>query len=219
MGTYFYRSPLVTYDCNKSSATKLETGLTNITSGLIGSLGSAGSKFDSTLTFGSSFPLALNTYSTSMTLGMIAKNIYTDSDKATKVYSNNILIDVPSFTLVNSLASSIQPVTTGATVGYRILSGASVQNNCSGVPTAAETIQYDNTARLTIAPYDTELLIAEGSFVTPTGTSYYKDYSSYEGNSGINYSTIPTTVDNSPVYRFASFCWKLPASSAAFKKL
>lgn len=205
MGTYFYRNPLASYFINNNvSAVKSETNLSNIT------IGKEADKFtDGELTFSNTFNSTVTTYDSTITLKMKSFNIVGESIVNSKTL--NAITDVPSNTLVyTTLAQSLQTFATGVPVsGYRILSGADLT-----LP-SGYTI-YDNAELLTAASYTTELLISNGKFLTPTGTTAYTSYTSSMGNTGIDYgvAAIPTSG-----YRYASFAWKFPASAKAYKSL
>jgi hypothetical protein len=222
MGSYFYRSPLITYTYTNGSntGTKTETNLDAVRTGDINV-----DRFTTgNLSFNSSFvlpTLANNTYSTSITIAATANNIFGPGTLTSK--SMNVITDMPSYTLVYStLSANIATLTANnLAYGYRIWSAPSVTNNCPDLlyngTTSYLSIPYDNSWNITSTNQSgynvtTELLISNGQFTTVR--SAYVDYSGYLMNSGINYSGISATG-----YRFASFCWKLNASNTAYTNL
>ena len=208
MGTYFYRKPLVSYFVNAATtAVKNEENLANATGHASGII------TDGSLRFTSSFTCPVNTYGSTITLGMVANNILGSSAKNTKIV--NAVTDLPSYTLAyTTLAQSVPTLTTNSgvgvlTAGHRILSSATTT-----LPSSHTS--YDNTALITSSPYTTELLIANGTFLTPTGNTYYTSYNSSLNNSGVDYGSGLIAASG---FRFASFCWKFPASAKAYKTL
>lgn len=206
MGTYFYRSPLASYFINNSATpVKSETNLLNITTG------KEADKFtDGTLTFSNTFNSTVTTYDSTITLKMKSFNIHGESSVDSKTL--NAITDVPSHTLVyTTLAQSLGTFATSVPLaGYRILSSATTATLPS-----SHTV-YDNAALLTASPYTTELLVSNGKFLTPTGTTAYTSYTSSLGNAGIDYGATPIPVSGN---RFASFAWRFPASAKAYKSL
>jgi hypothetical protein len=98
-----------------------------------------------------------------------------------------------------------------------MLSAASATTDLRAPAAVPDTnTPYDNTQLLTAAPYTTELLIANGAFLTPTGTTYYTTYAEKMGNSLVDYGATNIPASG---YRFASFCWKFPASAKAYQNL
>jgi hypothetical protein len=222
MGSYFYRSPLITYTYTNGSntGTKSETNLAAVQSSDDINV----DRFTTgNLSFKSSFilpTLANNTYSTSITIAATANNIFGSGTLTSK--SMNVITDMPSYTLVYStLSASIATLNANTPAnGYRIWSAPSVSNNCPDLlynGTSYLSIPYNNNWDITSTNQSgynvtTELLISNGQFTTVR--SAYLDYSGYLMNSGINYSGISATG-----YRFASFCWKLNASNTAYTNL
>jgi hypothetical protein len=221
MGSYFYRSPLITYTYTNSTntGTKSETNLAAVQSSDINL-----DKFSTgNLSFNSSYTSSTlaSIYSQSIKIDASANNIFGAATLTSKTI--NVITDGPSYTLVYSTLSATIPTLTANTLtnGYRIWSAPSVSNNCPDLlyngTTAYLDISYNNTWNITTtnqSGYDatTELLISNGQFTTVR--SAYLDYNAYVGNSGFNYSSISATG-----YRFASFCWKLNASNNSYTSL
>ena len=221
MGTYFYRSPLISYTFTNGVA-KSETNLS-----AVNSLDISGNQFKTgTLNFSSTLTSSslANIYSKSIVINATANNIFGTGTLTSK--NINIITDGPSATLSSAIQISIPKLTSNtATVGSRIWSAPSVSNNCpelSYTGTSYSTILYDNSWDISSSSQDgfdvrNELLISNGLFTTPalSPQSAYIDYKSYTGNSSVNYSGILTTSG----YRFASFCWKLNDSASSYKNL
>jgi hypothetical protein len=210
MGKYFYRSPLVTYSINNDSTpTKSETDLTNITNpGTAVSTNADGTKYftNGQLTFISKFKSNVTSYGTEIVLNMKSFNIAANASASTSLFA---ITDGPSNTLVyKTLAQTLPTLVAGTSnTGYRILSGADLT-----IPNGYTA--YDNAISLAAAPYTTELLVSNGKFLTPTGTTAYTSYTTSLGNELVDYGATPISATG---YRYASFCWKLTGSSAAYK--
>ena len=219
MGSYFYRSPLITYKYTNNVNTIIseESTLNAVVSGIdissdrftTGSLG-----FDSSII---STDLA-NTYSTSITVDASASNIYSDGGITSKTI--NVITDGPSYSLAYSVQSIPTLSLTEQRAGFRIWSAHTVSNYCPDLSYNGNfycNIPYDNYANLTSAAYETELMISNGAFTTPASSlGAYIDYGMFAGNPGLNYSTI---LGAAGTYRFASFCWKMPPSPRSFRAL
>jgi hypothetical protein len=225
MGKYFYRSPLITYRAyGAGSGSISESTLTNVRTSDI----SNGNMFtNGNLNFSSPVTLTgINNaaYSTTATISIdaSANNIFGPGAQTSRSF--NVIMDPSSGTHFYKTQSTNIPVLTQSTVavstpvyGARIWS-APITTNATGVFTPDfsyngifyYTMPYDNTGSLTSTDPSgckQDLLISNGTFVTPTTPSTYIDYSGYAGNAGLNYSTIPATAGT---YRFATFCWKMP---------
>ena len=84
--------------------------------------------------------------------------------------------------------------------------------------TTYTTIPYDNSWNISSfggASHDPsqELQIINGSFLTKTSGGYL-NYSSYYGNSGVDYSGISASG-----YRYCTFVWKIPSNVSAYNNL
>lgn len=219
MGTYFYRSPLASYFINNDSTPRTsETNLSNITAG------KESDKFtNGTITFSNTFNSNVTAYGTEIVLKMKSFNIHGESVVNPNVSTKTLfaITDGPSNDLVYSTLAQTLPTLTIVNsgpkagidgvpaAGYRILSGADLT-----LPSSFTA--YDNAIRLTEAPYTTELLISNGKFLTPTGTTAYTSYTTSLGNELVDYGATP--ISNTG-YRYASFCWKLTDSLTAYKSL
>jgi hypothetical protein len=235
MGKYFYRSPLITYNCtyDVNVGTKSETNLDNVRTSDI----SGGNMFtNGSLNFSSLVALTgINNgaYSTTpITIAASANNIVGAGVAISKSF--NIIMDplshalaysVPSIpVLTPTAASGALTVSTNAvtTYGARIWS-APITTSATGVfcPDFSyngifyATMPYDNNGSLTSTDPSgckQDLLISNGVFTTPANAiNRYIDYSGFAGNAGFNYSTITPTAGT---YRFATFCWKMPTMAA-----
>ena len=243
MGKYFYRSPLITYSytypidavSGSTSVTKSETTLTNVRPSDI-----SGTMFtDGTLNFSSSVALTgINNsayFKRSIAVDAYSNNIFGAGGTTSR--SLNIIMDPLSHALVYQTQPSSIPILTASTAalptlipGFRIWSAPITTNASAPAGTLCPDLSYNGILYYTI-PYDNagsltstdptgcgrELLISNGIFSTPTkNPSAYIDYSSYAGNPGLDYSTILNTTGT---YRFATFCWKLPALTKALTNL
>jgi hypothetical protein len=234
MGNYFYKSPLVNYssvDSNSNtiiSATQTTIPASNTT------VTAYGTKLNTTVTFTSmavSGGTSSSVFTTSIPLTITANNINgSTSISATAIAA---IIDGPSYTLVNSMASTPanipQLTNTTAVAGARIWSGlnpgtyelavttafsnANLLN--SGASYSTLSTLYDHSQTIASGNYIGELQIANGKFQTKTGsTTAYLNYSTlYYGASlnTANYSAITATTGT---YRYSTFVWKIPSSTA-----
>ena len=206
MGKYFYRTPLVNYYLNNTKV-KSETDLSNVKSGK-DSKGFTNGE----LTFDNSFLFSENTYQNSLVIGMEANNINNVLSTKSVTSNINVIGDLPSYTLITSLSSTIGTLTANSTVaGYRILSPATVTNLCPALPDDTLPAAYNNATTLMDANYQRELIVSDGRFASTQ--SKYMDYSSYYGNEN-NYSTLATIPD-----KFVSFCWKLGQSTGSYSAI
>jgi hypothetical protein len=221
MGTYFYRTPLLTYtlkrgttfttagEYNESDLSKVNKPFYYPSNVLLSTI-----VFNSSFTVISSYNL-VSYYFTQLTLDAVANNISGTSNKST--ITQNVIGDGPSNTLVyTTLAQSIPTLGTTA-AGYRVWSAPSYQNNCpyltkdNNGTTYYKSIQYNNEWDITSSSstpgnynVTTELLVSNGLFRTP-GSGGYINYSTYLHNT-LNYSGISSATGE---IRFATFCWKL----------
>jgi hypothetical protein len=211
MGSYFYASPLITYNYTNGSntGTKSETNLAAVRASDI-----TGDTFtNGNLSFYSSYTSSslASIYSKTIVVNASANNVNSSGTLTGRTI--NVITDGPSQALAYLVTGVPTLVANTLAPGFRILSGASVENNCSDVPTSPTPTSYDNNSILTDSSYTRELLISNGLFVTTA--SAYENYSSYMGNT-VDYSTISRVAGT---YRFVSFCWKLPANASAYTKL
>ena len=232
MGTYFYRSPLITYNYTIDNAlirNNSETDLTNVlSSDISGNMFTTGTlRFaipPYTLPTGTSI-----TNATTFTVNAYANNIYGIGELTSRSFS--VLTDASSVTFVNTTLPSSIPtlgLTTAAVIGCRVWSAPSVSNNCPDLSYNGimyHNCLYDNSWDITSTnqssangPIDTstELMIKNGLFTTDASAAYI-NYIGTAGNSTINYSSIGRTATD---YRFVTFCWKLnPRPTTAYKTL
>jgi len=220
MGTYFYRSPLITYNYTINGtlvASKSETNLANVRASDINN----GNMFtNGNLNFTTPNTLTNVTSMTSISVNAVAKNIFGESLLTGKTLS--VITDAASITFANTMNQSSIPSLslTVAVIGRRIWSAPIVSNNCPDLLYDGNmyyTYPYDDSWDITSTNQlsagrtintSTELMIKDGLFTTTTAA--YSDYSGYAGNSGINYSGVARTG-----YRFVTFCWKVPPRSGA----
>ena len=244
MGKYFYRSPLIAYSytypidavTGSTSGSASETTLTNVRPS---DITNTNAFTDGSLNFSSSIALTgINNsayFKRSITVDAYANNVFGTGSITSG--SLNIIMDPLSRALVYQTQPSSIPILTGSTSalptlipGFRIWSAPITTNASAPVGTLCPDLSYNGILYYTI-PYDNagsltstdptgcgrELLISNGIFSTPTkNPSAYIDYSGYAGNAGLNYSTILNTAG---AYRFATFCWKLPALTKALTNL
>jgi len=231
MGTYFYRSPLITYNYKINDTlvtTNSEPDLTNVLSSDI-----SGNMFKTgTLRFAIppyTLPTGTTiTNATTFTVNASENNIYGLGALTSKSFS--VITDAASVTFVNTTIPSSIPtlgLTAAPVIGCRVWSAPSVSNYCPDL--SFNTIMYHNCLyddswdiTSTSQPSanglintSTELMIKNGLFTTET--SAYINYIGTAGNSTINYSSIGRTATD---YRFVTFCWKLePRTTTAYKTL
>ena len=216
MGQSFYASPIVQYTFSggvSSTANSQENDLTNVTTSS-GTFTIANSSIPSTI---------LSTYNTSIALSINFNNIYGNNTTSNISPQFNVIVDVPSVTLANSI-TTLNTLSTTSIIGYRVWSANtdSTMSPTGIVPyvfiTTGETlpsgsqagsdegyvnIKYDNDWNISTNQYaNQELLIANGYFTT--NHSYYLDYETYNKNgnlnNGIDYSGLSET-------RYAPFAW------------
>jgi hypothetical protein len=233
MGNYFYKSPLVNYSSVDSNSNTIinatQTTIPNYASNV------TSDKLNTTVNFTSmavSGGTSSSVFTTSIPLTITANNINGSANiSATAIAA---IIDGPSYTLVNSMASvpaNIPQLTnTTAVAGARIWSGlnpgayelavttafsnANLLN--SGASYSTLTTLYDHTQTIASDNYAGELQIANGKFQTKTGsTTAYLNYSTlrYSASSlnTVNYSAITATTGT---YRYSTFIWKIPSSAS-----
>jgi hypothetical protein len=231
MGNYFYKSPLVNYssvDSNSNTIisatqTTIPNYASNVTSG----------KLNTTVNFTSmavSGGTSSSVFTTSIPLTITATNINGSANiSATAIAA---IIDGPSYTLVNSMASvpaNIPQLTnTTAVAGARIWSGlnpgtyevtgafsnANLLNNNASYSTLSTL--YDHSQTIASGNYIGELQIANGKFQTKgSSTTAYLNYSTLRYSASltntVNYSTITATTGT---YRYSTFVWKIPSSAS-----
>jgi hypothetical protein len=231
MGTYFYRTPLLTYTCKltNSSGTTVATYNESDLSKVTKSLYYPDNVLKPTIGFNSIFNTnsLVSSYATQLYLSVVANNIFGSSNSVG--ITQNVIVDGPSNTLVSTLAQSIPTLGTN-TAGYRVWSAPSFSNNCpyltkdNNGTTYYRSIQYNNewditSTSTTIGSYNatTELLVSNGLFRTKgtAGSSAgYLDYTNSLYNSTIDYSGIPASG-----LRFATFCWKLGEKISGYSNL
>jgi len=194
-----------------------------------------GTKLNTTVNFTSmavSGGTSSSVFTTSIPLTITANNINGSANiSATAIAA---IIDGPSYTLVNSMASvpaNIPQLTnTNAVAGARIWSGlnpgtyelavttafsnANLLN--SGASYSTLSTLYDHSQTIASGNYIGELQIANGKFQTKTGsTTAYLNYSTlrYSASSlnTVNYSAITATTGT---YRYSTFVWKIPSSAS-----
>jgi len=230
LGNFYHNSSqILSYTHNYGSKTGVViTNETRIPSGNI-----VNTKISYPVYFSNSSLNFINTtYGNTISVNMNAYNPYNAS---TTLLSGNIaaIMDYQSINMVYStLPQSIPTITTSGTIGCRVSSGNIASsglyiptylypnNNGSNTYTSLSPL-YGNTVSLcgnaVINNYfydgTQELMIANG-LITSYSSTYMIDYSSYltgiNGISNPNYSNYLSTTVNG--YRYATFCWKIPAS-------
>jgi hypothetical protein len=223
MGTYFYRTPLLTYTCSVGSnvTTKNESDLTNVNkqSYYPDNVLKPAIRFNSKFNTNSLATI----YATQMNLLVVANNIFGSSNSAS--INQNVIVDGPSNTLVYSTLAQNIPTSGTNTPGYRVWSAPTIQNNCPDLKyngtTYYKDISYNNAWDITSTSSNpgnynvtTELLVSNGLFRTP-GSGGYLNYSTYLHNT-LNYSGISSATGQ---FRFATFCWKLTSRSNSYSNL
>jgi hypothetical protein len=221
MGSYFYRSPLITYKYKNGDNTVIssDSSLNTVVSGIdIG-----GGRFtNGNVGFNSSIATTsadlTSTYSTSITIDASASNVYGTGQITSKTIK--VITDGPSYVLAYSVQSIPTLQSNMQTAGFRIWSAPTVANHCPNLSYYGSfylEFPYNNSKQIKNSDHDGELFISNGLFTTPAySNGGYIDYSDYMWNSQIYYQIIgPVQV----TYRFASFCWKLGESPRSYKKL
>jgi hypothetical protein len=228
MGNYFYRTPLVTYTLSPTAASISETNTTNVASSSI----NGGTDFKSTLGIkntGISYNfLTTNVYTTDLSLSSIVANNINGSSSAVASNSLKVLVDVPSYNLVQATTPLNNTIAEGSSniSGLRVWSGITANNSVPPVfvsngdtmpkndPTVTDTassiqgyIDFSYNQLWDIsnnAATNQELMVANGNF-TSDYANYYKNYSTFQGNS-LNYSGVAQSG-----YRYATFGWQINA--------
>ena len=222
MGSYFYRSPLITYKYTNGGNTAIssDTSLNTVVSGIDIV---DGSRFtNGNIGFKSSIATTsadlTSTYSTTITIDASASNVYGTGQITGKTM--DVITDGPSYVLAYSVQSIPTLQSNTQTAGFRIWSAPTVSNYCpdllyNGTPYL--NFPFDNSKKIMGSDHERELFISNGLFTTPASPSGgYIDYSMYPWNSRIYYQNIRAVQ---MTYRFASFCWKLGESPKSYRKL
>jgi hypothetical protein len=240
MGTYFYASPLVTYNITGGATGNLsETNTNNITNKI-------GDQFNTFIDISNNSvgPITISdSYHKSIQLDISFKNLYGSGSK-TNANTINVICDTPSYTLSNSI-KTLNGLTITPSIGYRVWSA----NVDSGVPSGtmdpSGIVPYPYILSGTTLPNETqagsdqgyvdisynnvwniasnlvtnqELLVANGKFTT--NSNYYLNYSSISsanGNNDVNYSALDTTGNHG--IKFSTFAWNAIDISPSYKNL
>ncbi len=223
MGDYFYASPLVTYDSTGGVIiNSSETNLSHVTSSISGGQFSYPLTIKNTNVSGNIVESYNNNgISLNLSLNNIANN-----ESFSNVDSLSVITDYQSVQLANAV-KTLNNLATSQVQGYRVWSAPSdtyeTMDPSGIVPfvyieTLGQTpygtatsdqgyidISYNNTWDIsnTGTYTNNELLIAAGNFTT--NSTYYLDYSTYNGNGNqntVNYSNLSGT-------KYATFAWNI----------
>jgi hypothetical protein len=228
MGTYFYASPLVTYNfTNGVTGTVSETNLNNVTNKnnpLPNPISITNTNVSTTIS---------GSYKQSIGFNISFNNLYGPGSQTFSPLS--VIVDVPSYNLANSI---INLNSVGQNnLGYRVWSAPSdyyQTMNPSGIvpfvfiPSGQSTpngiensnigyvdVSYNNTWDISGNYANQEMLIANGNFTT--NNSYYLNYSSYNGNGNqntVNYNNLSTSGPSNSGIKFATFAWNATTSTS-----
>ena len=215
MGSYYYRSPLISYTGSITGGEwtpSSETTLTNIVAG------KTGQAFTGPITIVNTSVQSpsLNTiYKSSLTLSATANNIYSTSVSVSATPLSYI-IDGPSYTLIKNTLAQTQtsnPLTT-STIVYGCRSDSEIIDGVSTfMPTFSLASIFDNTVDITT---NQELQVSNGYFVTPTTTSTTLAYINYDTflYDSLNLQTIDYSGISASGFRYATFVWKITSGVA-----
>ena len=217
LNSYFYNSTqLAAYTITQGSTTNTSTKETTLANVAGASIVSGQITTPCTITNTSITYPAPTSYSTSISATVTVYNIKNTSTPSA-ASTIQAIFDLASYTLAYTtikqtlVASSL---TTSASWGCRIYDntvspsvtftqGGTITNFPNPITitsTSNSSNIFDNSNSILTAPYDQELQIQNGAFITPTVSKI--NYSTYYNNT-VNYSGLSTTG-----YRFATFIWK-----------
>jgi len=228
MGTYFYRNNLVTYNISIGgvATTQIRTnvsGVTGITSGVMGTLGVADNITSSSL----NTAFSVSTSNASLT-NIIAANVVNTTTN-TSATPFTIVVDGLSYNLLFNVLAQILPDTSLSSyiIGFRCYSGAVAY---LGILPAYlfgslrySTQAYNNALLLTAVPgagvqdQRQELQCAGGILCNSSNTNGWKNYTGYKYYvstfNTANYSSV------SAITRYSTFAWQVANNASLYGTL